>query len=155
MESMHKYEVRGRATQVRSGVLAGNAVPTPIWFSAPREFGGDGGAWTPEHLFLSAVVSCFVSTFSGMAELSKFSFTSFEVDAEATLQKDAGGWKFTEIRLSPLLKIACEADRKRGARLLEKAGRTCPIARSISATVHLAAEIRIVPEIALAERAQP
>jgi peroxiredoxin-like protein len=154
METTHRYQVRAKSTRVRSGVVASDAVPSPIVFSAPPEFAGEARVWTPEHFFVAAVVTCYVSTFSGMSDVAKFPFVSLEVEAEGVIETEAGGWKFTEIRLRPALKIACEEDRERGARLLEKAERSCLIARSITALVSLEPAIKVVPEVALAEVAE-
>lgn len=151
MEAIHRYEVRAKSTRVRSGVVASDAIPQPIVFSAPPEFAGEPRVWTPEHFFVAALAACFVSTFSGMSDISKFHFVSLEVDAEGTLEKDAGGWKFTEIKLRPALKVSQEKDRERGIRLLEKAERTCLIARSITAKVTLEPTIRVSPEVVLSE----
>ena len=151
MDAIHKYEIRAKATRVRSGVVASDAIAQPIVFSAPPEFSGEPRVWTPEHFFVASVVTCFVSTFSGMADLSKFSFNSLEVDAEGTLERDAAGWKFTEIKLRPMLKISQEKDSERGARLLEKAERACLIARSITARIVLEPTIKVVPEVVLSE----
>jgi len=137
MEGTHNYQVRAKCTRLRSGVVASDAVPKPICFSAPPEFQGEAGVWTPEHFFVASVVSCYVSTFSGTAEASKFSFVSLEVEAKGVLEKGPDGWRFTEVKLCPTLKIAREEDRERGRRLLEKAERSCLIARSISCGVAL------------------
>lgn len=142
METIHTYKVRARSTRVRSGVVAFNRVPEPIRFSAPPEFFGV----TPEHFFVAALVSCYVSTFSGIAAASRFSFISLEVDAEGTIEKDWGGWRFTGVRLRPSVKIAHEQDRERASQLLEKAERSCLIARSISAKVTLAPVVKVVPD---------
>jgi peroxiredoxin-like protein len=154
METIHTYEVRAKSTRVRSGVVASDAIPQPIVFSAPPEFAGEARVWTPEHFFVAALAGCYVSTFSGMAEISKFNFGSLEVEAEGTLERDAGGWKFTEIRLRPTLKITREEDRERANRLLEKAERTCLIARSITARVSLEPTIKVAPEVVLSQAAQ-
>ena len=154
METTHRYEVRAKATRVRSGVVASDEIPLPIIFSAPPEFSGEPHVWTPEHFFVAALVSCYVSTFSGMSDLSKFHFFSLEVEAEAVVEKEASEWKFTEIHLRPALKITREEDRDRGARLLEKAEGNCLIARSITARVSLGSTIKVVPEFVLAEAVQ-
>jgi len=146
METSHTYEVRARSTRVRSGVVAPDRVPEPIRFSAPPEFLGEQRVWTPEHFFVAALVSCYVSTFSGIANASKFSFESLEVNAEGTIEKDAGGWRFTEVRLHPTVKIAREQDRERAGQILEKAERSCLIARSISAKVTLTPVVKVVPD---------
>lgn len=153
MEALYTYEVRAKSTRVRSGVIASDAIPQPIIFSAPPEFAGEPHVWTPEHFFVGALAACYVSTFSGMANISKFNFASLEVEAEGTLEKNAGGWKFTEIKLRPALKIAREEDRQRAARLLEKAERTCLIARSITARITLEPTIKVSPEVVLSEAA--
>jgi len=150
MDTMHKYEVRAKATRVRSGVVASDAIAEPIVFSAPPEFSGEPRVWTPEHFLVASVVACFVSTFSGMSDISKFNFLSLEVEAEGTLERDATGWKFTEIKLRPLLKLSQEKDSERGSRLLEKAEKACLIARSITAKVTLEPEIKVTPEAVLA-----
>ena len=154
METIHSYEVRAKATRLRSGVVASDAVPEPIIFSAPPEFLGEPRVWTPEHFFLAAVASCYVSTFSGIADASKFSFIALEVEAQGTLEKDPGGWKFTDVRLLSTLKIAREQDRERAGRLLEKAERSCLIARSISAKITLVPVVKVVPEQAPVSVAQ-
>lgn len=146
MEAMHRYQVRAKCTRLRSGVVASDAVPRPICFSAPPEFLGEPGVWTPEHFFVASVVTCYVSTFSGMSEASKFGFVSLEVDAEGVLEKTAEGLRFTEVKLRPALKIAREEDRERGNRLLEKAERSCLIARSISSRVTLEPAIEVAAE---------
>ena len=153
METTRKYEVRAKSTRPRSGVVASDAIAQPIVFSAPPEFAGEPRVWTPEHFFVAAIVACYVSTFSGMAEISRFHFISLEVDAEGTLEKDASGWKFTEIKLRPALRVSQEKDGDRGVRLLEKAERTCLIARSITAKVTLEPTIKVSPEVVLSEAA--
>ena len=59
-----------------------------ISFSAPPEFQGQAGQWTPEYLFLTSVAGCFLSTFSGMAHFSKFAFLSLDVEVEGALNKE-------------------------------------------------------------------
>lgn len=151
METTHRYEIRAKSTRVRSGVVASDQIPSPIIFSAPPEFLGEPHVWTPEHFFVAAVAACYVSTFSGMSDLSKFAFVSLEVEAEGVIEREGSGWKFTEVRLHPALKIAREEDRGRGARLLEKAERGCLIAQSITARVSLAPTIKVVSDVGLAE----
>ena len=146
MEMIHSYQVRAKCTKLRSGVVASDTVPRPICFSAPPEFLGESGVWTPEHFFVASVVTCYLSTFSGTAEASKFGFISLEVDAEGVLEKGAEGWRFTEVKLRPALKIAREEDRERANRLLEKAERSCLVARSISARVMLESTVSVAPE---------
>jgi len=108
-----------------------------VAFSAPPEFQGRAGHWTPEHFFVAAVASCFVSTFSGMALNSKFEFVSLELEAEGILGQDQAGWRFREVVLRPRLTIAQTEDKERGNRLLHKAEKNCLVARSLACPVVL------------------
>lgn len=141
MENQYAYTVRTSSTTARSGIVGADEIQPPIAFSAPPEFQGEAGNWTPEHFFVAAVAACFVSTFSGMATVSKFDFLSLDLAAEGVIQKDEGGWRFTRVNLRPRVKIALEKDRERANRLLEKAEKICLVARSLTCPVTLEPEI--------------
>lgn len=147
MEKQHVYRVSAASTAVRSGVVTAEDIQPSISFSAPPEFQGEAGRWTPEHLFIASVAGCFVSTFSGMAQISKFQFLSLDLEVEGILSKEEGGWRFTQINLQPRLKIAQEEDRERANRLLEKAEKTCLVARSINSKVVLEPELTVEEEV--------
>ena len=148
MEKQYVYRVSAASTAVRSGVVTAEEIQSSIAFSAPPEFQGEAGQWTPEHLFVASVAGCFVSTFSGMAQFSKFEFLSLDLEVKGVLSKEEGGWRFTQVNLHPRLKIGQEKNRERASRLLEKAEKMCLIARSINSKVILEPEL-IVEEEAL------
>lgn len=137
MEQKHTYQVNGSSTTVRSGTLAAPEVQSTIVFSAPPEFHGLPGQWTPEHLFVASVASCFISTFSGMAEYSKLEFRSLSLEVEGVIEKDEGGWRFTRVVVRPRLKLAHAPDAERANRLLQKAEKACLVARSLACPVAL------------------
>lgn len=142
--TIYRYRASARWTASRTGEVAAESVFEPLEFSAPPEFGGAPNQWTPEHMFVAAVSSCFVTTFGVIAGLSKFPFAELEVTAEGVLEKEEGGYRFTEIILRPLLTLEREEDRERGLRLLEKAERSCLIARSISAKMTLEPRLHVL-----------
>ena len=152
MEKQYVYRVSAASTAVRSGIATADEIHPPIAFSAPPEFQGEAGRWTPEHLFLASVAGCYVSTFSGMAQFSKFEFLSLNVEVEGTLYKEEQGWRFTQITLHPRLKIALEKDRERASRLLEKAEKTCLIVRSTNSRIILEPELTVEEEILETEK---
>jgi len=131
MEAHHEYRVNALCAGPRKGVVQSEGVLPSISFSAPPEFLGEAGRWTPEHFLVAAVASCFVSTFSGIAEKSRLEFSSFNLDAEGVLGNEEGIWRFTEIKLRPVVAVLKEEDRDRAIRLLEKAEKSCLIARSL------------------------
>jgi peroxiredoxin-like protein len=110
---------------------------------------GEPGRWTPEHFLVAAVASCFVSTFSGIAEKSRLGFASFHLDAEGVLGNEDGTWRFTEIELRPIVTIFKEEDRERVIRLLEKAEKSCLIARSLQCNVVLFPAVKIDEELSV------
>jgi organic hydroperoxide reductase OsmC/OhrA len=59
--------------------------------SVPINFGGVGGGFSPEDLFLQAVMNCFVGTFKVMAKLSKMTFTNMQVSGKLYVDKNQEG----------------------------------------------------------------
>ena len=143
MEAHHEYRVHAFGAGGRNGVVGAEGVLSSISFSAPPEFLGEAGRWTPEHFLVAAVASCFVSTFSGMAEKSRLGFASFNLEAEGVLGNEDGTWRFTEIKLRPIVKVLSEEDRDRAIRLLEKAEKSCLIARSLQCKFTLFPAVKV------------
>ena len=113
---------------------------------------GEPGRWTPEHFLVAALASCFVSTFSGIAEKSRLNFASFNLDAEGLLSNADGVWRFKEIRLRPVVTIPNEVARDRVIQLLEKAEKSCLIARSLQCKVVLFPAVKIEEELSVTAR---
>jgi peroxiredoxin-like protein len=152
MENHHEYRVNAFGAGGRNGVVHAEGVLACISFSAPPEFLGEPGRWTPEHFLVAAVASCFVSTFSGIAEKSRLGFASFNLDAEGLLGNDDGIWRFTEIKLRPVVTILKEEDRDLAIRLLEKAEKSCLVARSLQCKVALFPAVKIEEELSVSAR---
>jgi len=142
MLTSYSYRSTARWTEHKRGIVEGEGIPRTINFAAPPEFGGEPGLWTPEHLLLAAVSTCYVSTLRAVAEASKAEFHSLELTVEGTIEKQEGGFRFTRIVLHPVVAIPQEAERERMGRLLEKAERACLVSRSLACTMVL--ELKIV-----------
>jgi peroxiredoxin-like protein len=149
MEAHHEYRVNAFGAGGRNGVVHAQGVLSSISFSAPPEFLGEPGRWTPEHFLVAAVASCFVSTFSGIAEKSGFEFVSLNLDAEGVLGNEDGIWRFTEIKLRPVVTILKEEDRDRAIRLLEKAEKSCLIARCLQCKVVLFPAVKVEEKLSV------
>jgi len=144
METHFKYQASASWSFHRRGVVQpGDGIPYTLEFSVPPEFGGEGGNWTPEHLLLGSVASCFVATFRGMAEKSNLEFQTIEVAVEGVIEKREGSLRFTKIVLRPKALICREEDRARAGRLLEKAEHGCLIARSLSSEFELQPQVQV------------
>jgi organic hydroperoxide reductase OsmC/OhrA len=68
------------------------------------------------------------------------------VDAEGLLGNEGGIWRFTEIKLRPVVTILKEEDRGQAIRLLEKAEKSCLIARSLEFKVVLLPVVNVETE---------
>lgn len=144
MENTYFYSTEVDWIGERRGDLSAPVLPH-LQVDAPPEFKGHEGAWTPEHLFVAAINSCFMTTFLAIAENSKLDFVSFSADAKGKLEKLEGqGFIMTEVVLRPKLLISHSRDAERAGRILEKAERNCLISNSIKA------ETKLVPEISFA-----
>ncbi|MCM3872138.1 MAG: OsmC family protein, partial [Pyrinomonadaceae bacterium] len=106
MENQYSYSTEVEWTGERGGDLSAPDLPN-LEVDAPPEFKGHEGVWTPEHLFVAAVNSCFMTTFLAIAENSKLEFVSFSADAKGKLEKLEGrGFIMTEVVLRPKLLIS-------------------------------------------------
>jgi organic hydroperoxide reductase OsmC/OhrA len=136
----HVYEValsgvpKGYATLVAGGVPALRSAP-------PKDFDGPGDAWSPEHLLLASVEACFMFTFQGAAQASKFDFRSLELSGSGTVDREDGFIRFTDIVLRSRLTVPKGTDLERAKRMLEKGKSACLVTASLSVPVHLETEI--------------
>jgi len=147
MEKSYTYRVTTHWTQHKRGIVEGQTIPRTINFAAPPEFGGEPGLWTPEHLLVASVSTCFVSTFRAVAEASKVEFDGVEIETEGMIEKLEVGFRFTKITLRPQVLIHDEKDRERVGRLLEKAERVCLVSRSLACTIVLDAKIMVAAPV--------
>jgi peroxiredoxin-like protein len=145
MASTHTFRTQAHWTMHHRGIVEAESVPRTINFSAPPEFGGEPGLWTPEHLLLAAVSTCFVATLRAVSEASHLAFSDLAISTEGIVEKMQGGYRFTKIWLRPVVTVAHDEDRERMGRMLEKAERVCLISRSLDCTMML--EPTIVIEV--------
>src|ERR1700758_5471194 len=111
MATHYSYRTTAHWTDHKRGIVEAEGIPRTINFAAPPEFGGEPGLWTPEHLLLAAVSTCFVATFRAVAEASKVEIHGLEVPVEGTIEKQEGGFRFTTVTLRPMVSIPREQDR--------------------------------------------
>jgi|SRR5215472_6742088 len=133
----------------RRGAVAAPGIEPEIRFSAPPEFKGDPGFWTPEHFLLAAVASCFVVTFYALADRSRMHFGKLELSVEGKLSMFEGRVCFREIVLQPTLTIPQSQDRDRAYGLLERTENGCLIARTLACPVMMEPLVQL-PEQVLA-----
>ena len=150
MENQYSFHARAQFHQNdRSFVELEHGAPRLVHFAAPPEFGGEAGLWTPEHFFLAAVSSCFISTFSAVAKASKLDFQGIEVAADGLVERERGGFRFTKVILRPVLILYREESREFALRLLEKAEQVCLVSRSLSSKMELEPKVLVERPVAV------
>lgn len=142
MAVTHYYQTEVGWMGQKRGYLRSSADLPVLEVSSPPEFNGQEHTWTPEHLFVASLNSCYLATFIAMAEMSKLDVVSFTCTAVGKLEKVEGlGFRLNEIVLQPKLVIKFEYDAERAQRLLAKAEKNCFISNSILS------EVKIEPSI--------
>jgi peroxiredoxin-like protein len=146
LHSVYPFSIRWEGGK-RGLASAPGGLPD-IEIAPPPEFGGPGGRWTPEHFFVAAATTCWLTTFVAMAEFSRLELAGVDASAEGVLEKgDDRRFSFTRILLRPRVTLRREEDRERALRLIRKAEESCLVARSMRT------EIRLEPEVSLAAAA--
>jgi len=120
-----------------------------IEVATPPQFPkGVPGVWSPEHLLVAAVSSCFMTTFLAISEKARLNFADFSCNAEGTLEEVDGSLVMSEITLRPKVVMTDESPEmwQRADLVLLQAERACIITRSIKTTV------KSEPQVVFAER---
>lgn len=113
---------------------------------SPPQFGGPPGQWSPEHLFVSAALACWMTTFLAIAGYSKLEVAAVTASAEGEVaMNDERRYHVSAITLRPRVAVRREEDRDKALRLIAKAEANCLIARSMRTPVALAAEVVVAP----------
>ena len=143
------YETRLRWTGARQGRIDAPELPA-VPVSAPPEFSGEAGLWSPEHLLVSAVETCLMTTYLAIAENSKLETLDYVSSSHATLEwADGSGFRFTELTVRPRIEIATGSDSGKAVRIVEKAHKHCLVSNALNFPVHVVPEItvRVAPSM--------
>jgi peroxiredoxin-like protein len=127
------------------GILSAKDAEGTLHVATPPEFGGEGKPWTPEHLFLSSISSCFMTTYLAFAKKLQFEISNLECNTIGQIEIIEGKYKFTNINLFPKVYIADESLREKANLAVEKTHKYCLITNSVNAAVFYHSEVLISP----------
>ncbi|MDX1583478.1 MAG: OsmC family protein [Thermoanaerobaculia bacterium] len=136
-----EYQTSVRWTEGRKGTIRAPERPE-LTFASPREFGGEGGMWTPEDFFVAAVNTCTMTTFLALADREGLQVATYECDATGLLEY-VEGYEFTRVALRPHIEIVDESQLDLARRLVDKAHDRCLIAKSVRSDVLLEPAISV------------
>ncbi len=131
--SYQGYQRTFRATVVGKPSLVGSADPA---------FRGDAALLNPEDLFLTAIAACHMLTYLALCARRGIAVLAYEDAPSGVMRLEAGGGRFEEIVLSPVVRVA-SADHLESARALHDAAhRDCFVASSCNVAIELRPEVR-------------
>lgn len=131
----HRYEVGLSWEAGREGLVTAPPRP-PIAGGPPPEFDGRPELWSPEHLLLSALNLCQMTTFLALAAKARLEVVSYRSGASGVLDKTAEGLRFTAIRLRVALRVP-PADIERGRQLVHTAHKHCIVSNALKIGVEI------------------
>jgi peroxiredoxin-like protein len=137
------FEVNLNWQEKSKGILSAIDVDGTIHVATPTEFGGEGKLWSPEHLFLSSISSCFMTTYLAFAKKLQFNISAFECNSIGQIEIVEGKYKFTLINVYPKILVADESLKEKANVALEKTHKYCLISNSINAAIFYHSQIKI------------
>lgn len=132
----HQYEISVQWYESANATIS--APPrTNIFGGPPPQFGGDERVWSPEHLLLSSLGLCYVTTFLALAKRKEFQSSLISVQTRGTLNKTAEGLQFTRLDLKVRLGLNESGQQDIAQKLIRDAEKHCLIANALKTPVHL------------------
>jgi organic hydroperoxide reductase OsmC/OhrA len=124
------------------GGAALTAGPRPaIEGGAPPEFDGKEAWWSPEHLLLSSLSLCLMTTFQALTDKARLPIEHYDSHAEGRLDRTPSGLGFTGLVLHVKVRVGSADEVERARHLLIKAKTYCIVANALMPPVSLDAAV--------------
>jgi organic hydroperoxide reductase OsmC/OhrA len=147
----HRYDVALAWDGLGGATLT--APPRPvIEGGAPPEFDGKDTWWSPEHLLLSSLSLCLMTTFRAIAGRARLEVQHYESAAEGVLDRSPAGLGFTRLALRVEIRVASAEQVDRARELLLKAKAHCIIGNALKPPIDLDVSVTAGSEAAVAVR---
>lgn len=131
------WDVNYSSATLRSGDRS------PLMIGPPPEFDGSGTIWSPEHLLISSLASCYTTTFMHFAKLLKTPVKKLHVDAKVEFEKE-GTEPYVAKRyiLLPFIEFTNNPGEHVVESLLAKSDKYCIISRAVQGEVIIEPSVR-------------
>ena len=107
----------------------------PFVVTAPPEFRGKHGEWTPEELFVGSIETCLMLTFASLIEKHHLPVEAYMSEATGVLEFADGAYRFTRVTIKPTIIINDASAAGKVLKLIEAANRDCLISNSVITSV--------------------
>jgi organic hydroperoxide reductase OsmC/OhrA len=111
------------------GILTADDVKGTIYFSTPPAFGGPKDNWSPEHLLLCAISSCFMTTYQFFSR--DFEITDIRCDSIGRIDLAEGKYRFAQVDLYPTIYVASNEILKQAEDAVAKTIDHCLVAHAL------------------------
>lgn len=136
MDKQFLFNVQSNWQNVNNvGAFFSNDVKGMLKVALSNKFGGNTQEWTPEHVFLSAIGSSFMTTFMLACQESKCHPGHFECNIIGQVKLIDDFYQFTQVDVFAKIEIGNEKLKDIISENLKKATEHCIIAHSIKARV--------------------
>jgi organic hydroperoxide reductase OsmC/OhrA len=122
------------------GTVSAEGKP-PLEVTAPAEFKGAQGLWSPEEMFVASVEICHMATFLSYAARHNMPILSYKSRANGVLEHLDGDYRFTRIVIFPSITVAAPVCEKEVYATLVEAQKHCLVANSIASIVEVSPTI--------------
>ena len=143
----HEYEVDVIGGAHGYATIAATGLPD-LTTAPPREYDGPGDAWSPEHLLLASVSSCFLFTFRAIAKASQADFTAVDARTSGLLMRLGGVTRFSEIVVRATVTAAPGSNTESLRRAIDKTASHCLVSSSLAAPVRVEAVVHATNDAA-------
>lgn len=122
----------------------------PLHGGPSSQLEGDVASWSPEHLVLSSLGLCLLTTFEAFAARDGIEVLRWVANARGTVDRTPEGLMFTSIVLGIDMELAGNVEQ--AERTLEDAKRYCLVLNSLRVPVIVEAQIQTPADVAPAQR---
>jgi len=105
------------------------------------EFGGSSKYWSPQHLFVSSVEVCILTTFLWLLEKNRLGTLSYMSEAVGRAEIVGREFKFSEVEVKPVITVNAEEANK-VYQLIFTAGERCMVSKAVRCKVILKPTIK-------------
>jgi organic hydroperoxide reductase OsmC/OhrA len=124
--------------------------PAKTVFSGPGElevgpapeFQGSTETLNPEEMFVAAINNCLMTTFFYFVRKSNVRILSYDSDAEGRLEKQADGFRFTNVDVRAVVTLQQQEDTEKAREFAQLAEKYCLVSRSLACPVHYRLQVK-------------
>lgn len=141
------FESKIKWIEDTKGLITSLAVADSIKVATPKVFKGIGGdMWSPEHLLISAVSSCFMTTYLFYAKQKGLAIFHFECEAIGQVKLENNKLKFTVINIYPKVEVEKQEWADLAKEVIELTKQNCLVAKALSVIIYYHPSIKITKQ---------